>query len=444
MTFSFGQVAHGVRDTFRRLDPEDLPAWPFALPFVGYGPAWLLGLGDMIWPIAAGLMLALLVRTRDVRVPPWFGLWLLFLTWVFASMVAVDTPGRLIGAAYRGSLYVAATVIAVYAYNAIRAVSVRYVCGVMVIFLAAMAVFGYLALAFPLVSIRTPLGVVLPQSIQGNELVRDMVERQLTQFNPESWEQTSPRPSAPFLYTNTWGNVFSLVFPLVVLYAWRERRSARGAMAFAVSAASIIPAFLTLNRGMFVGLGVVALFLVVRGAAAGRWGTAAVLFIGSVALGVLTVLSPVGRLLSERLASGSSTEDRGSLYGATLVEALRAPVFGYGAPRPAAEPWLPALGTQGQLWTVLFSHGVLALCLFLLWFTVALMAGWRRSDHVTGVLTGVVAATVVETVFYGMMTGLNISLLASTLLFRPHWSRTKEITGRTRKTLHNPPSSQRA
>lgn len=405
----------------RKLRREELPAWPLALPFAGYGVAWLLGLGDIIWPMAALLMVGLLLRTRGVLVPPWFGIWLLFLLWVVASMIGVDTPGRLLGAAYRFSLYVAATVIAVYAYNAIGKISVRYACGVMTVFLATMTLFGYLALAFPLASVRTPLAWILPQGLQSNELVGDMVVRQLTQFNPESWEQTTPRPSAPFLYTNTWGNVFSLVLPMALLYGWVERGRARGKAALAVGALSVVPAFLTLNRGMFVGLGVVAFVLMARMAAQGRFGTAVILFAGAAVTALLTLASPVGALLMRRLESGSSTEDRGSLYSATLQESLRAPLFGYGAPRPSLEPWLPALGTQGQLWTVLFSHGVMALVLFLLWFVVAILANWRRPGLASAVLASVLVATLVETVFYGMMTGLNISLLASVLISRPGW-----------------------
>lgn len=403
----------------RALRGEDLPAWPFALPFIGYGPAWLLGLGDLIWPIAGFLMLAYLCRTTHVRVPPWFGTWLLFLIWVFASMVVVDTPGRFIGAGYRASLYLAATVLAVYAYNAVRSISVRYVCGVMAIFLLVMTVFGYLALAYPLFSLSTPLGLVLPQGLQSNELVADMVVRELTQFNPDSWEQTSARPSAPFLYTNTWGNVYSLVVPLALLYSWQERRAWRGPAALAITVASVVPAFLTLNRGMFVGLTVVALVVAGRGILAGRLGMAFILLAGFAGAAVATAVSPVGRLLEERLQSGSSTDDRGSLYATTLSESLKAPIFGYGAPRPAAESWLPALGTQGQLWTVLFSHGLFALILFLLWFTLASIAGLRRAALPVTVLTAIVIATLVETVFYGMMTGLNISLVASVLIFRP-------------------------
>ncbi len=403
----------------RRLRREELPGWPLALPFVGYGAGWVLGLGDLVWPLCALIMLGLLIRTRDVRVPTGFGMWLLFLGWMLASGVHVDSAGRMLGFGYRAALYAGATVIAVYAFNAARSVTLRHVCGVMVVFLAVMTVFGLAALAFPLLRIDTPLSYVVPGGLRSNQMVQEMVVRRLTQYNPDSWEQTVPRPSAPFLYTNTWGNVYSLVLPLALLYVTMVRRTRRAAAAAAVCALSVVPALLTLNRGMFVGLGVVALFVAVHGIRWGRAGRAVGLLAVVGVAAVVTLLSPVGTRLRERVSTGSSTEDRLELYRSTVSVALESPLLGHGAPRPAEFSWLPALGTQGQLWTVLFSHGLVAVMLFLAWFVRSLVPAWRRGDRGAAVLGGVVLATVVESLFYGMMTGLNISLLASVLLFRP-------------------------
>ena len=48
------------------------------------------------------------------------------------------------------------------------------------------------------------------------------------------------------------------------------------------------------------------------------------------------------------------------------------PWFGYGAPQANEEnPNLPAVGTHGQLWTVLFSHGIPGAALYVL-FSVSL------------------------------------------------------------------------
>lgn len=441
MTQSHLTAYRAPQITWPRISRRALPAWPIAIPFAGYGFGWLLGLGDMLWLAAAGILLAILLRTRDVRVPPWFGVWLLFLCWMMASVVSVDTGGRLIGFVYRAALYVAATVIAVYAYNAVKTIHVRYIAGILVVFLLVMTVFGLVAMAFPLMTFRTPMSYVLPGGLQSNDLVRHMVIRRVTQFNPDSWEQTVPRPSAPFLYANTWGNVYPLVVPLAAMYAWTLRRSWRGIMAGLIVLVSFIPAFMTLNRGLFVGLGVLLLYVVLHRIRSGRiWAALSLVVLGALVT-VVAALSPVGSLLSERLESGSSTDDRQALYLTTLEETLRSPLLGHGAPRPAEFPWLPSLGTQGQLWTVLFSHGFVATALFLGWFVIALVASWRATGMVAAVLGGLLAATLVQTVFYGMMTGLNLSLLFSALVFRPVWHARSALD--EPRTSHSPVHSGR-
>lgn len=414
----------------RTLTREHLPRWPLALPFLGYPVAWFLGIGDTIWPISGLVCGALLLRCRDVRVPRGFGLWILFLAWMLASAIHLDSFGRLLGFGYRASLYIGATLLAVYAYNATRAVTVRYFCGILAAFLAMMTVAGLLAASFPLWSFHTPLSYVLPQSLQANELVGEMVVRRMTQFDPGAWEQVDPRPSAPFIYTNTWGNVYSLVLPLTLLYAWLTWRSTRSILVLSIAALSVVPAVLTSNRGMLVGIAVIVAWMAVQALRAGRIGelaSGAVLALVAVAA---WSVSPAADRLNERIDTGSSTEDRFRLYADTLRVTMESPLFGHGAPRPAETPWLPALGTQGQLWTVLFSHGFVGAALFLGWFGWTLVVAWRRIDRVSAVLGGVVAATVAETLFYGMMTGLAISLIASVLVHTRPDDRSRAAPGR--------------
>lgn len=401
-----------------RVLKERLPAWPLALPFVGYPAAWALGLGDTIWPLGALLMLSLLVSCRgEIIAPPGFVLWLGFLVVMLASAIQLDTAGRGIGFAYRAALYLAATIMAIYAYNAPQ-VSVRYACGVLTIFLLIITVFGLLAFAFPMWTFRTPLSWIIPGSLQQNELIGEMVVRRMTQFDPDAWSAVAPRPSAPFIYTNTWGNVYSLVLPIAALYAWLTRGSRRSKWVVILLAVSVVPAVLTLNRGMFVGLGVVIIFVSFQTLRAGRFAEFSVVVTLAAAAALAWLASPTADDLAARVEVGNSTQDRASLYSQTIEAALASPIFGYGAPRSAEASWLPPLGTQGQLWTILFSHGFIATAFFLLWFCYCLILALGRLDRTGALLGGVVAATLVETAFYGMMTGLMISLLASVLLFK--------------------------
>ncbi|MCC2314578.1 O-antigen ligase family protein [Cellulomonas xiejunii] len=402
-----------------RLRVEDLPAWPFALPFVAYPAAWLLGIGDVVWVIAGAVVVLVLLRTDGVRVPRGFGVWLMFLAWSTASFFQLDSGGRLLGFGYRQALYLSATALAVYAYNARRSVTDAVVGRVLTYFLGVMTAGGLLALAQPLLTFRTPLSYVVPASLQSNELIGEMVVRRTTQWNPDAWVVLEPRPSAPFLYTNTWGNVYSIVLPFVLLHLVRRWHSRSRPWLLALVATSVVVAVLTLNRGMFVGLGVVVAWLGLQALRAGRLRQLAAGLVLLAAAVPAWLASSASASLFDRVETSSSTTDRAALYVETWDRTLESPLFGYGAPRPASVPWLPSVGTQGQLWTVLFSHGVVGLGLFLAWFVVVVVRSWRRADVLGAVATGVVLATIVESVFYGMMTGLNVSLLASVLALRP-------------------------
>lgn len=396
-----------------------LPRWPFALPFVGYPVAWLLGIGDLIWPLAALVMLGFLLRSRDVCVPRGSLTWFAFLMWVACSMVAIDTFGRVIGAGYRLALYMAAAIMAMYVYNSWKTLTLRFVTGVMTVFLGIMTAGGCIAMLFPRLTFVTPLYFLVPGSLRSNELINEMIIRRVTQWTANTWIPQDPRPSAPFVYTNTWGNVYSLVLPLAVLYLVQVWHTRRRLPVLLLILASLIPAASTLNRGMYIGLGIVAIWYLIQAFRRGAFREVAIVLFVSAAGVVAVLLSSLGDRLVTRVATTSSTEDRAELYLTTLMETLQSPIFGYGAPRPAAAPWLPSLGTQGQFWTVLFSHGVIGAVLFIGFLASRWVRSIRRTDVAGAVLGGLILATLVETAYYGMMTGIAFTFVAIALAERP-------------------------
>lgn len=398
---------------------ERLPAWPLVAPFAAYLLWWVLGVGDMVWILAGGAAVVLLVGVRGLRLPPGMLVWLFFLAWVLVSLVMIDSTGRLIGAVYRLLLYAAATALGIYAYTARSALPLVRITGAMTWFLAGMTVGGILAMVLPELVIRTPMAWVVPRGLAANDLVGEMVVRRTSQWKADAWEPQAVRPAAPFLYTNTWGNVYSLVLPLVLLHlslVWRTRWRWPTAL---VAAASVVPAVSTLNRGMFIGLGVVGLWCAFQ---ALRRGAVLPVLAAGVALVVAVgawAASPAGRAFTNRVETTESTTDRAELYRMTVEGAATSPLFGFGAPRPAPQPWLPSLGTQGQFWTVLFSHGFIGIALFMGYFLVLVPMVVKRIDTAGAVLGGIVLATLVETSYYGMMTGIMVSVVAACLLMRP-------------------------
>jgi hypothetical protein len=396
----------------------DLPRWPLAAMFVLFPVWWALGVGEIAWIPLAAVMVLYMVRTGRYRVPRGYGLWLLFLLLMLLSVIGIDAPDRFVGFVYRVLSYLTVTVVFMYVYNARNTLTVRYVLGVLTLFWVYVVVGGYLGLLFPQFSFTTPFAYVVPEALKANEIIGEMTVRRLTSYNPDSWVPAEPRPTAPFLYANGWGNVYSMLLPIVVAYAGMLR-GWRLVLLFIGIAASVVPAYLTLNRGMFVGIGVAVLYAGIRLAIAGQTrvllsvlAIAAVLIAGGVAL-------DVGTRVEARIESSPSTEDRFQLYTETIERSLESPMFGYGAPRPSSVAGAPSVGTQGQVWMVMFSHGFPALVMFLGWLLWSFAVTIRSREPAVIALNTTLLVILVEVFYYGVLPdGLILSMAAAGLAMR--------------------------
>jgi O-antigen ligase len=206
---------------------------------------------------------------------------------------------------------------------------------------------------------------------------------------------------------------------MVFAYLTKIPRGRTWALLCVAIVASLVPALLTLNRGMFIGLIVAAAYLVWHFALRGQWrSVAAIGLVAVVTLVAISLLGVVSRL-TERTETSSSTQDRANLYAETFRRTLHSPIFGYGAPRPSMTEGAPSAGTQGHLWTVMFSYGFPALACFvlaLLWLFFATM----RTRELSGLLLHTVQLVIfVEMFFYGVLpNGLFLSFVAAALVLR--------------------------
>ena len=140
----------------------------------------------------------------------------------------------------------------------------------------------------------------------------------------------------------------------------RAVRLIRNAVIGAAGLAAI-PIVVSINRGLWIAPGVAVVFVGVRLAAAGR---TKVLLGGArscVVLAAVIVLSPLGGLIHDgSRSSHNSNGTRSTLYAETFRGVGQSPLFGFGSPRASAytSPGNDArVGTQGQFYLVLFSHG---------------------------------------------------------------------------------------
>lgn len=427
-----------------------LPAgWPLTGLLLGYPLWWVLGLGVLIFPIAAVPMAVILLRQhrsgRPIRVPPGFPLWLIFLAVVVLGLATLDaTPAgtvagdgldRLAGAGYRLAGYLSLTVLLLYAGNLRESELpqrrlVRLLAWLFVVTVAG----GLLGTFAGQAELTSPVELLLPAELRGNGFVQSLVHPSAAQVMDVGGGPVA-RPAAPWGYTNTWGHNFLLLVGWLMAAVWGFRtRGATRALALALLAVAVVPAVHSLNRGLWIGLGFVAVWAAVRLAQRGRL-TALVALAGAAAL-VAAVLaaSPLGQVVRQRLDQGHSDGIRTYLTERALAGFAESPVIGFGSTRStlggrhsiAVGPTPDCercggftVGGNGQLWQLLFAHGALGTIAYLGFFGYAL---WRfRRDHSAVGIAGSVglAGSFTAVLWYNaLVTPLAFGMLGYALLWR--------------------------
>lgn len=367
--------------------------------FTTFPLAFVLGFGAFIAPLWGSVMAAYLFTRGDVRFPRAMLMWWMFLATVVASLVMLDSVGRLIGGLYRLSNYGGATIAFLYVYNSREWVLPdRRIVKALVVFWLCVVAGGYLGVLWPEGSFSTPLERVIPGALLGNELVADWVRPNFAEVQ-QPWGAPEPfaRPSAPFPYTNGWGNNFALLTPFVI--AMVGLMSRRRVLLVVALLAALVPAGATLNRGMFTALGLALGYTAIRLLFRGR----AKLFVAmlgvAAVVGAAVVTSGVLEQIALRTSYSSTTLDRTLIYRETLIRTMNSPFVGWGGPRPSRTLGI-SVGTQGHVWNVMFSHGFVALVFFVvtLWWLA-----WRTRRCTGLAFTAHVVLVVVSVaiVYYG-------------------------------------------
>jgi capsular polysaccharide biosynthesis protein len=420
------------------------PGWPLATLFVPFPLWWALGLSEWIVPMMVVPMALHLLRQRRVLVPRGFGWWLTFLLWVLVGVVLlkVDAFGavadnsstRLITFGYRLAWYLSITVVLMYVVNTRAQLSVTRISRILAWMFVTVTLGGLLGVLSPYFEFRSLMELVLPHSLAGNQFIQKMIHPQAAELQ-KVLGFVSPRPSAPFAYTNTWGLNFAVTLPFF-LYAWCGRDAGwRRLAAGPVLLVAAVPMIYSINRGMWGALVAMALFVAIRAAVTGKpallWGVIA----GTAAIAVVLSLSPLGGIVTSRFANKGSEQGRTNL-GTLTVQSVTAtsPIVGLGSTRnvqgnfqsitggstaqcPRCSP--PALGTQGQLWLVVYSQGLVGLALFAVFFALMFLRHIRlRSPAATIGLSVLVAWAVTLPVYNSLGLGLLIVMLAVGLLCR--------------------------
>jgi hypothetical protein len=401
---------------------DRLPAWPILLMLWGFPVFWVLGM--TVVPAAVtmtGVMVAFLAQQRNVAIVPGVGALLAFTAWMVPTALMLDSMPRALGFVYRFAIVVFALVALIYTLNARRHLTLRSVVNGLTFVWMFTIVGGILGMIFPNARLTTPVGLVMPASLTSNEYVRDLFFPPFAEVqHPWGSPEAFLRPSAPFPYANSWGVAILILTPVAVA-AFLLARSWLTRFGIIVAAVAMVPpAVATSNRGMFAALGLAVVYVVVRLALRNR--AAPVLGLG--AFGVAVVFFVLSRGLVDQIAArqqyGQSTEARFSLYVETISRTLDSPLLGYGAPRPSSAVENLSVGTQGYVWTVMFSHGFIGLALFLLFLWGTTVRTWRAPSDIQLVLHSVLVVTSLAILVYGLdiMQMLSVVLVAALLLRR--------------------------
>jgi hypothetical protein len=374
-----------------------LPAhWPFTA-LVGLFPVWwTLGLGSFAIIIFSIPMALQLRRIRPLQVPRGFALWLCFLLAVLVSglmlgKTAPDTlphgaASQLIAYSLRLCNYVAAAVLMLYVVNTRgRGLTDRRIVGCLAVLFGVTVAGGLLGLTAPGFNFTSPVELLLPHSLSSNGYVRVLVHPAAAQ-NQDVLGFTAPRPKAPFEYTNSWGNVIGL---LVVWFAvWAVRARARGRLlAVVLLGVALIPIVNSLNRGLWVGLGLGMLLVAVRLAMSGRLATVIGLAAAVSTLAVVFTASPLATVVQERLSHGHSNDIRSNLAQAAFQGAAESPIVGWGTTREVRGSYQSIavgtssdcarcgnadIGSTGHFWLTIFAQGFVGMALYLGFFLAVL------------------------------------------------------------------------
>ena len=395
--------------------------------FVGFPIWWLVGISAFIWPIAAVPQVMGLLWRRWARAPVVIFIWFAFVSWVLLSGLQLTSATKITTFCYRLALYAGAGIIFLYVYNLPRDSSLNTkVLRILTFFWVIVVIGGYAGILLGDHTFVPLIDHVLPGALRSQPFVQQLVQPVFAEMQ-DFLGHSIPRPAAPFAYTNNWGGAVAVLTPVAIAAAASAGRGLRRKLIIAVLIASLVPMVISLNRGMFLSLAVAILYVTLRLSLRGRLGSVISIIVLIVLLAIVVALTPLGHLVTNSFASthGHSNATRISLYQQAAAGTNASPFFGHGEPEPVTGSVLagtPAIGTQGQLWMVLYSNGYPAAAFFIAFF-VGVLWQTRRARGMVGLLLHTVPLiALVQIPVYGWLPAeLQVVMVVAALAYRCCW-----------------------
>lgn len=431
------------------------PAWPVVALLAGWPLWWILGVGTYIIlalaiPMGRTLYRWQMTRTRRIKIPPGFGMWMLLILVAIAGVVTISqtapetiaspTSHRVISWALRTGTYIAVGILLLYTGTLTEEELPRrrlaWLLGLVGLYTVAGGLAGVVA---PNVKLTSPLALVIPLSIQAN------VGQLYNMLHPSLAEiqgflgYAQGRPTAPFSYTNMWGNCLAILLPWLLVVWWTTGGRRHRWWAAGVLALAFVPAVYSLDRGLWIGVGVAVIYLALRFAARGKLAMLGGIC-GALVLAALVILaSPLQNLIADRYAHGQSNTGRLNLTGISIDDAIASPVIGYGDTRhelgSAASIAIgrnanckhcgnQIVGGNGQMQMLLIADGFVGAALYVGFFAYG---AWRyRRDKTPYGITGVMVI-LMSFVYMGVYNAVGPPLVFIMLVYALLWKNDREL-----------------
>ena len=399
-------------------------AWPLIVLFPLLPVWWVLGVSGVVLSACAVVLLGALLLRRRLLVPRGFGLYLVFLLWCAFSATKLASARQAFSAGYRGSLYLGAGLLFLYILNASRdELPPDRIVRIMASFFVLTVIGGVIGMIVPNISFTTVARGLVPPSVLADQFVADLVSAS-TSSGRAFAAYPIYRPKAPFIYANEWGAAYAMSLPFALCAIAKARTKASRDALLIVALISVFPLVFSLNRGAWLSAAAGVLYATIRLARDRNGQLLRVVAVGSMILGVLFFVTPLGEIVMTRLHNGYGDAHRAELYSESITLVRASPVLGYGAP-VLIEGNLSA-GTHGQLWTILVSQGLPGLLAFTGWLLWALWRASRRlppghpGDPVVRFWCEVtIFVALIQMPYYDLLPwGLSIAMVAAAVAWR--------------------------
>jgi O-antigen ligase len=358
------------------------PDWPVVLICAGMPLTFLLGIHGFVWVLPVVVFGAqLLVRREPVTIPRAAIPLLLLVAWIPVPLLQLH-PGQLPLAVFRYMIFASPLFCFVWLVNQHEeTVPTRRLVRMLSILWMTLIGFGFLAILFPHFSAPSPIQRIGPGFIFSNEYVRDLTRFQFAQVQSLVSEEVG-RPSAPMAYSNGWGSTLGLLTPFFILDFFVLGSLRRKRTGVLIGAVAMIPIVFSLNRGLWLSVGLGLIYVALRRALQGNVKVALVLGAGLLILFGALAATALGDVVQQRFEiAGESNNARSALYEVAFDITKEQPVTGYGAPLEVDGLWRE-VGTHGLIWFVMVCYGFPGAILLVAWVLAMLVSSARAPNQI--------------------------------------------------------------